>query len=239
MASLAGNTVFVAGASGAVGRPLCQLLLADGWRVVGATRSPERAADLASIGVRPAIVDVYDRDALIRAVVDARPDLVVHQLTDLPKTLDAKRLADALPNNARLREIGTDNLVAAVVAAGATRLVAQSIAFAYAPGDRPFVEESPLDPAMSAVARLEELVLGGPFDGVVLRYGRFYGPRTWSDHPRGEMPVHVEAAADAARRALTRGAPGIYNVAEDDGSVTSAKAERELGWRSSFRIAAG
>jgi nucleoside-diphosphate-sugar epimerase len=217
---------------------MCQLLLADGWRVVGTTRFPEKAGDLAAIGVSPVVVDVFDRDALIRAVVEARPDVVVHQLTDLPKAFDLQRLAAARPNNARLREVGTEHLVAATVAAGAKRVVAQSIAFAYAPGPRPFLEDAPLDSSWSSVARLEELVLSGPFEGIVLRYGRLYGPRTWYAEPRGEAPVHVEAAADAARRAVTHGAPGIYNVAEEDGTVSSARAERELGWRADFRAVA-
>jgi nucleoside-diphosphate-sugar epimerase len=236
VSSIAAKTVFVAGAGGAVGRVLCRLLLDDGWRVVGTTRSSAKAADLAALGVQATIVDVYDRDALIRAVADAAPQVMLHQLTDLPKEFDEERITAALPNNARLREVGTDNLVAAATAAGVKRLVAQSIAFAYAPGPRPYVEASPLDPAQSAVARLEQLVLGGPFEGVVLRYGRFYGPNTWRDRPAGEAPVHVHAAADAARRAVTRGAPGIYNIAEDDGTVTSDKAKRELGWDASFRI---
>ena len=228
--------MFVAGASGAVGRVMCQLLLADGWRVVGTTRFPGKAADLEAIGVRPIVVDVFDRDALIRAVVEAAPDVVVHQLTDLPKELDAERLAAARPNNARIREVGTENLVAATISAGAKRLVAQSIAFAYASGPRPYLEDTPLDPSWSSVARLEELVLGGPFEGIVLRYGRLYGPRTWYNQPNREASVHVDAAADAARRAVTRGAPGIYNVAEDDGTVNSSKAERAFGWRPDFRI---
>jgi nucleoside-diphosphate-sugar epimerase len=212
------------------------LLLGDDWRVAGTTRSSTKAADLTAMGVHATIVDVYDRDALLRAVADAAPEVVVHQLTDLPKDFDQERIAAALPANARLREVGTDNLVAAATAAGVKRLVAQSIAFAYAPGPRPYTEDSPLDPAQPAVARLEQLVLGGPFEGIVVRYGRFYGPNTWRDRPAGEAPVHVEAAADAARRAITRGAPGIYNVAEDDSTVTSEKVKRELGWKASFRL---
>lgn len=239
MTSSTHQTVFLAGASGAVGRVLCRLLLADGWTVVGITRSAAKAADLTAMGVRTTIVDVFDRNALIRAVVSARPQVVVHQLTDLPKEKDPERLEAARPNNARLREVGTDNLVAGAIAAGAKRLVAQSIAFAYAEGPRPYHEDAPLSPTASSVARLEQLVLSGPFEGIVLRYGRFYGPGTWYDRPSSEPPVvHVDAAADAARRAMTRGAPGIYNVAEDDGSVSNTKAVRELGWEPSFRAGA-
>jgi nucleoside-diphosphate-sugar epimerase len=148
-------------------------------------------------------------------------------------------MAAARPRNAQVREVGTANLVAAATSAGAKRLVAQSIAFAYAPGPRPYFEEAALDIATApAVARLEALVLGCALEGIVLRYGRFYGPGTWFETPAGEAPVHVDAAADAARRAMTRGEPGVYNVTEDDGTVSSGKAYRELGWDPTFRLRA-
>ena len=86
------------------------------------------------------------------------------------------------------------------------------------------------------VASLERQTLGGPFEGLVLRYGKLYGPGTGFDTPAAGGPLHVDAAADAARRAVTRGAPGVYNVAEEDGTVSSAKAARELGWHPDFRI---
>lgn len=204
--------------------------------MIGMTRSPSRAGELRLLGVEPAIVDVFDREALIRAVDSAEPQIVIHQLTDLPKEFNPSNMAAARARNARIREVGTENLIAAATSAGARRLVAQSIAFAYAPGPRPHSEEAPLDIATApAVAKLEELVLGCPLDGIVLRYGRLYGPHTWSDVPSGEMPVHVDAAADAARRAVTLGRRGIYNVAEDDGTVSSAKARSELGWNPDFR----
>jgi nucleoside-diphosphate-sugar epimerase len=138
--------------------------------------------------------------------------------------------------NARIREEGTRNLIAAAVAAGAKRLIAQSIAFAYAPGPRPYHEDSPLDPAARAVASLEQQVLAAPMTGVVLRYGRFYGPGTGFDNPAAGGAVHVEAAADAARRAVTHDAKGIYNVAEPGETLTSAKANADLGWSADFRI---
>lgn len=239
MAAKPGN-VFVAGASGAIGRVLCRLLIEDGWRVVGATRSPSTASELEHFGVEPVVVDVFDRDALIRAVDSAAPQVLVHQLTDLPKVFSPASLAAARARNARIREVGTDNLIAAATLAGARRIVAQSVAFAYAPGPRPHAEEAPLDlGAWSAVAKLEALVLGSGLEGLVLRYGRLYGPRTWFDVPSGEAPVHVDAAADAARRAVTHGRPGIYNVAEDDGVVTTAMARAEFGWSAGFRAPAG
>lgn len=237
------HSVFVAGASGVVGIRLCRLLIEDGWSVVGTTRSPDKAAALEAIGVEPTIVDVYDSNALLDSMRSARPHIVVHQLTDLPDALDPALMAEARTRNARIREVGTRNLVAAARAAGATRMVAQSIAFAYAPGPLPYREEAPLnldDPAMAVTARgiasLEEQVLGGPFAGIVLRYGKLYGPGTGFDAPAAGGPLHVDAAADAARRALTHNAPGIYNIAEDDGTVSSEKATQELGWSAAFRI---
>lgn len=239
MNSSSHRTAFVAGASGAIGRVLCKLLIEDGWRVVGATRSPARAAELKQLGVEPVVVDVFDRAALIQSVVAAQPEVVVHQLTDLPKKFSPENMAAARAGNARIREIGTDNLVAAARAAKAKRIVAQSIAFAYVPGPRPCFEDAALDvAAMPSVAKLEELVLGSGLEGIVLRYGRLYGPHTWVDAPAGEGYVHVDAAADAARRAMTLGKPGVYNIAEEDGAVACAKARQELGWTTGFRAEA-
>jgi nucleoside-diphosphate-sugar epimerase len=226
--------VFIAGAAGAIGWPLSRLLLADGWQVTGTTRSAEKAERLRAIGVEPVIVDVFDAEALRRAVAAAKPSVVVHQLTDLPPRLDPALMAEARQRNARMREEGTQNLVAAAIGAGAERLVAQSIAFAYAPGAKPLAETAPLERSYASVASLERQVLGAPMPGVVLRYGRLYGPGTGFDSGNG-APVHVDAAADAARRAMTRG-QGVYNVAEDDGEVDSTRAKAELGWSAAFRI---
>ncbi len=230
------KTAFIAGAAGAIGRVLGSLLLEDGWRVVGTTRSPRKADELRARGVEPVVVDVFDRDALIRLIVAATPHVVIHQLTDLPKEFSAEAMAAARPGNARIREVGTSNLIAAAVAAGASRLIAQSIAFAYGPGPRPIAEDAPIDRgSFPAVATLEELVLAAPMEAIVLRYGRLYGPHTWNTVASGEAPVHVDAAADAARLATTRGKPGAYNIAEDDGVVSSDKARRELGWSPDYR----
>jgi nucleoside-diphosphate-sugar epimerase len=236
--------VFVAGATGAIGRVLCRLLVTDGWHVVGTTRKAEAADKLEAWGVHPVVVDVFDAEALRAAVLAARPAAVIHQLTDLPKQLHAEDLKKALTRNALLREVGTKNLVDACVAAGVSHVIAQSIAFAYAPGPLPFTEEAPLhldasDPIAArtahAVQALERLVLTGPFRGVVLRYGRFYGPGTWASVPPAGAAVHVDAAADAARLALVRGDAGIYNVAEPDGTVSIARAVGQLGWSPTFR----
>lgn len=241
-------TVFLAGAAGAIGRRLCPLLLEDGWRVVGTTRSTAKTGSLRALGVEPVVVDVFDAAALRTAVAQSGARAVIHQLTDLPQLRDPANMAAALARNARLRELGTRNLVAAALAAGVQRLVAQSIAFAYAPGPQPYAEDAPLnisaaDPAAATSARgvasLERQVLEAPFEGIVLRYGRLYGPGTWYDSPPAGAPVHVDAAADAARRALRCGEPGVYNIAQSDGTVTSEKAQRVLGWSPAFRLRGG
>lgn len=237
--------IFLAGASGAIGRPLTRLLVAAGHAVVGTTRSKEKAETIAAAGAEPVVVDVYDAEALRRAVVAARPDVVIHQLTDLPQRRDPQMHAAALARNARVRIEGTPNLVAAARAAGAGRFIAQSVAFAYAPGPMPYDEEAPLDyaatePSRFALVRgitaLEALTLGTPgFDGIVLRYGMLYGPGTWYEAPAARGSLHVDAAAHAAVLALTRGRPGRYNIAEDDGTVAIDRARRELGFDPGYR----
>jgi nucleoside-diphosphate-sugar epimerase len=238
--------VLVAGAGGAIGRVLCRLLIADGHFVVGTTRSPPRAESLRELGVEPVVVDAFDEKALKQNVANACVTVVIHQLTDLPQIRTPETLAEALVRNARLREVGTRNLVAAAIAGGVTRMIAQSVAFAYAPGPQPYDETCALNVGAAetnaattahGVASLEQQVLNAPFGGVVLRYGRFYGPGTWfTTPPPLGTAVHVEAAADAARRAVSHGQLGIYNVAEEDGTVSCAKAHRELGWEPGFRI---
>lgn len=239
------KTIFVAGASGAIGKRLCQILVKEGWSVVGTTRHAEKTSVLEEIGVKPVIVDVFDDKRLIDAVQKAQPEVVIHQLTDLPFGLDPEKMEEALVRNARLREIGTRNLVAAATQAGATRMIAQSIAFVYEPGTTPYMEESPLlnfqDPAYGetakAVASLEQQVLEAPFEGIVLRYGLLYGPETGFDQAVPDFPpVHVDAAAKAASLAIDHGTPGIYNVTEDTGVVNSKKATDLLRWNAGFRL---
>ena len=142
-----------------------------------------------------------------------------------------------------LRIEGTRNLMAAAQAAGVRRVVAQSIAFIYAPGPKPHREGDPLDESeaqrmtVSGVVALEDSVLKTPgIDGVVLRYGRLYGPGTWFAAASGTGPLSTDAAAHAALLAVSRGAPGIYNIAEDDGALSIEKARRELGFDPGFRM---
>src|SRR3954452_12324413 len=132
--------IFLAGAGGDVGRRLLPLLLGAGHQVTGTTRSPDKAAQLRSAGVTPAVVDVFDTDALRAAVIAARPEVIIHQLTDLPREVDQERLADAYVKNARIRMEGTRNLIAAAQAASARRLIVQSVAFAYVAGREPHAE---------------------------------------------------------------------------------------------------
>lgn len=225
------NTVFLAGASGVVGQLIVPFLVRDGWRVVGTTTSPEKVGLVESLGAEAVVIDVYDAGALEAAVVAAAPMVVMHQLTSLPDGLDPAQMPAARARNARIRDEGTRNLVAAAVAAKATRLVAQSIAFAYAPGPTPHRETDPLDEAHWGVVSLERAVMAAPMNALVLRYGHFYGPGTGVEQPSAPGSVHVRAAANAARLAARRGVPGIYNIAEDDGAVTVARAELDLGWR--------
>lgn len=235
--------IFLAGASGAIGRRLAPLLVAKGWVVAGSTRSKTKVAQLEELGVEALVVDVFDGAALQRSLASFRPEIVIHQLTDLPYALEESAMTDALVRNARLRDEGTRNLVAAAVQAGAQRLIAQSISFIYAEGSQPHREEDPLLPVthpvyggtVEAVMSLEGQVTEAPLEGLVLRYGLFYGPGTGFDAPIAPGSVHVDAAAKAAELAVTRGRPGIYNVAETDGATSSDKAIESLGWDAAWR----
>jgi nucleoside-diphosphate-sugar epimerase len=234
--------VFVAGAAGAVGAALVPLLIEAGYAVYGSTRDARRADALRAQGVQPVVVDVFDAAALKAALAGIAPWAVIHQLTDLPKDLDPARMAEAGVRNARVRTEGTRNLVAAAQAAGVRRLVAQSIAWAYAPGPRPFTEAQPLDVhaegarrvSVDGVVALEQSVLGAHgvqgITATVLRYGQLYGPGTSTDVAKGPMPLHVADAARAALLALQRSGGGVFNIAEDSAEVSSDKAKRELGW---------
>ena len=135
--------IFLAGASGVIGRPLIRLLCAAGHTVTGATRTASKAAEIEALGARAVVVDVFYEAALQRAVAAARPEVVIHQLTDLPDVSDPAKMAEARERNSRLRTEGTRNLMAAAKAAGVRRVVAQSIAFIYAPGRKPYKEDEP------------------------------------------------------------------------------------------------
>jgi nucleoside-diphosphate-sugar epimerase len=236
--------VFVAGATGVIGTPLVPQLLEAGHEVTAMTRSVLRAAQLEAVGADPVVCDAFDGDGVQAAVADAAPEAVIHQLTALPPRLDWAD-PDVFDENNRVRTEGTRVLVDAALAGGARRVVAQSIAFAYAPtGDRVKEEDAalfsdappPFGGAVAAIVELEERVtVTAGIEGLVLRYGMLYGPGTYHDRRgataldiiAGREPLvegatgmyswlHVEDAASAAVAALERGAPGIYNVVDDE-----------------------
>jgi 2-alkyl-3-oxoalkanoate reductase len=235
--------VFVAGASGAMGKPLVRQLLATGHEVTGTTRKEDRAAEIEAAGATAVVCDAMDSDGLGRAVAEAGPEVVVHALTALPGRIDWK--SDPLAATNRLRSEGTRNLIAAAAAAGARRVVAESVAFLYAPrGGWVKDEESPLftaapDPfgaAVEALADLERQVLGAEgVEGVVLRFGWFYGPGTSyardgsqaDEARRRRLPVvgkgsgtfsfiHVEDVAAATIAAVEGESRGVFNVVDDE-----------------------
>jgi 2-alkyl-3-oxoalkanoate reductase len=233
--------VFVAGGSGAIGVPLVRALVAAGHQVTASTRSEKNAAMLKSLGATPAIVDALDADALRRAVVDAHPTHVVHQLTALPK--GGPKTAKDLDATNRLRIDGTRNLVAAAIAAGAQRILAGSFALISAkksgvPAD--------VAAAAAAVDSLETQVLdagrSGAIEGIVLRYGLFYGPDAASmremiamakrrmlpaiRNDRSLLPwIHVDDAASATVAALEHAPAGrTYDIVDDEPISFSAMA---------------
>jgi nucleoside-diphosphate-sugar epimerase len=236
--------IFLAGATGVVGRRVASLLCDAGHEVTGTTRTADKIPLLREFGVVPVVVDVFDAGALAAAVVAARPEIVIHQLTDLPSAPGTPGYSAAQEANRRLRIEGTRNLMQAARMAGVRRAVAQSIAFIYAPGDGMRDEDDPLDLAADGVRQstvqgivaLEHAVLAtAGIDGIALRYGYFYGPDTWYGLPPKPPSVHVEAAAHAAVLAVSKG-DGIYNIAEDCDILSSAKAKRELGFDPAFRM---
>ena len=192
----------------------------------------------------PAVLDVFDAGTVTASMRAAKPEVVIHQLTDLPREFDEALIAASYAKNARIRTEGTRNLIATAQAAGARRFIVQSIAFGYAPGGEPHPETDPLnlaDPLRAvtvkgAVDMEQQVVSASGLDAIVLRYGLLYGPGTWREASSGPKPaLHVDAAAHAALLAITRGAAGVYNIADDDGAVSIAKARTELGFDPRFR----
>jgi 2-alkyl-3-oxoalkanoate reductase len=240
--------IFVAGATGALGKQLVPQLVANGHDVVGMTRTESKQDEVRSLGARPAVADAVDADAVAQAVAEAEPEVIVHQLTALSGSLDMRKIDQFFATTNRLRTEGTDHLLAAGRAVGARRFVAQSFAgWPFARTDGPVKSETdPLDPnppramreALAAIRHLEDAVTGADWiDGIVLRYGGFYGPGTsLSSDPRSEISenvrkrkfpvvgsgaglwsfVHIADAASATVAAIERGRPGIYNVVDDE-----------------------
>jgi nucleoside-diphosphate-sugar epimerase len=243
--------VFLAGATGAVGKRLVPMLVAAGHEVAGMTRTPEKAKALLAAGAEPVVADALDGEAVRDAVVRARPAIVIHELTSLAKMRDLKHFDREFELTNRLRTEGTEHLLAAAQAAGAERFVAQS--YTGWPnarnGDRLKDESDELDTnppeamsrSLDAIRRLEEMVSGAAhLTGVVLRYGALYGPGT-SLGENGEMTemvrqrelpifgegtgvwsfLHIDDAAQAAVMALERGNSGLYNIVDDEPAEVS------------------
>jgi nucleoside-diphosphate-sugar epimerase len=231
--------VFIAGATGAIGRPFVAALVTSGHEPIAMTRSAEKADALRARGIEACVCDVYDEPGLTRAVADAHPDQIVHLLTDLPHAFNMRRYEQQIASTGRLRSVGTANLIAAATAAGVERIVAESIAFVYSPvGDWVKDESAPLasdalPAAAEPVADLERQVQAA--GGIVLRYGWLYGLGTayalggsWASAlRRRQLPiigagdgtfsfVHVEDAARATVAALEHRGPAIYNVVDDE-----------------------
>ena len=261
--------IFVAGATGALGRRLVPQLLARGHEVVAMTRDAARAAGLEAAGARIAVADALEGTAMADAIADARPDVVVHQLTALTGIGDLRNFDREFATTNRLRREGTDRIIAAARAAGAHRLVAQSFAgWPYAREGGPVkTEEDALDPSPVAAMRethaalrhLEAAVTGAEgMDGLVLRYGGFYGPGSgmargaeqWEVVRARKFPIvgdgggvwsfiHVADAAEATVAAIEHGSRGVYNVVDDDPAPVAewlpALAE-ELGAKKPVRV---
>lgn len=238
--------VLVAGATGAIGRPLVRQLREAGHEVAGTTRSPQRAESLRAMGVKPMVLDVRDTDALRATVMEAEPEVVINQLTSLPDKINYRKFAETFAANNELRGTVAPALAGIAAEAGARRLIAQSVCFFYASTgkrvhgeDDPLLElppETPMSSGITAAAALERSTIETPgLEGIVLRYGYLYGPEVGSvpggfevdEVRRRRYPivgdgtgifsmVHVEDAASAAVAAVERGAPGIYNICDDD-----------------------
>jgi 2-alkyl-3-oxoalkanoate reductase len=233
--------VFVAGATGVIGQHLVPSLVAAGHEVTGTTRSPARAAQLQAAGATPVIVDGLDRQAVLDAVKAAQPDIIVHQMTALTSMRSFRNFDKEFAATNELRVKGTDYLLEAARQAGARRFIAQSfIGWDNArTGSLVKTEEDPLDPhpvsstrqSMAAIKHVEETVPGAVPEGVVLRYGFLYGHGA-SDSmldivKKRQMPVigggtgiwsftEVTDAVSATVAAVSRGAPGLYNIVDDD-----------------------
>lgn len=235
--------VLVAGASGAIGRPLVPLLLAAGHEVLGTTRREAAAVALREAGATAVVCDLLEPGRARALVAEQRPDVVVDQLTSLPRDFDPRR-RDVYDANDRIRRDGSGALIAAAAELGVRRYVLQSVAFLYAPvggpvkaEDAPVWDDAPL-PFRRAVEVLranERALAAAPLEGLVLRYGFFYGPGTWYASDGAVMTqlaarrfpligdgagmlsfVHVADAAAATAAAIERGAAGIYNVVDDE-----------------------
>jgi 2-alkyl-3-oxoalkanoate reductase len=243
--------VFIAGASGALGVQLVPDLVAEGHQVVAMTKTASKQDELRALGARPVVADALDADAVARVVGEAEPEVIVHQLTALSgpvKAMDLRRPDRVFAATNRLRTEATDHLLAAGHAVGARRFVAQSFGgWRFARTGGPVQTEAdpldpnppaPLRPGLAAILHLEQAVTTIEWgEGLVLRYGGFYGPGTGlSSDPDAQMTapirkrlfplvgdgggvwsfIHIEDAAAATVAAIEHGRPGVYNIVDDE-----------------------
>jgi 2-alkyl-3-oxoalkanoate reductase len=260
--------VFVAGATGAIGKQLIPQLVAAGHEVTGMARSPEKADALRALGAKAAVADGLDRTAVREAVLRAEPEAVIHQMTSLTGTFNLKKFDEFFALTNRLRTEGTDYLLEAAQAAGARRFLAQSQCNDFErTGGLVKSEDDPLDPdppaalrrLLAALRHLEAATLGAAgIEGLALRYANFYGPGT-NLAPGGEMVelvrkrrlpiigdgsgvwslIHMVDAAAATVAAVERGAPGVYNVADDEPAparIWLPELARVLGAKPPLRV---
>jgi nucleoside-diphosphate-sugar epimerase len=237
--------ILVAGATGAIGRRLVPALLTAGHSVIGMSHSFGKASLITALGAEPLIVDALDRAAVVDAIHRTGPDVVIHELTAIPPALDLRKFGRQFETTNLLRTQATDYLLAGARDAGVRRFIAQSFAgwpFARL-GNMVKFEDAPLDPnpprllrsTLQAIQHLEAAVVAAPMEGIVLRYGAFYGPGTsvamdgaiTEAVRRRAFPivgpgtgmwswVHIDDAASATALAVERAAPGIYNIVDDD-----------------------
>jgi 2-alkyl-3-oxoalkanoate reductase len=259
--------VFVAGASGAIGQYLLPALAAKGHQVTATTRSPAKAGRLRALCADPMVVDGLDAVAVGEAVARAEPDAVIHQMTGLAGVTSLRRFDRAFAVTNELRTSGTDHLLAAAAAAGVRRFIAQSYTgwTNVRAGGPVKTEEDPLDPSppaaqretLAAISHLERAVLtAAPIEGIVLRYGSFYGPGASDEFValirRRRVPVvgdgagvwsflHISDAASATVAALEHGGPGVYNVVDDDPASVAEWLPflaRAVGAKAPYRVSA-
>jgi len=263
--------VFLAGATGAIGKRLLPLLVQAGHSVTGMTRTESKAADIRAAGAGAAVVDALDATAVANAVERATPEVIVHELTAIPQDLDVRKFEQQFKLTNRLRTEGTDNLLAAASRAGVKRVVAQSYAaWPYErTGGAVKTEADPLDPdppaamreTLHAIQHLESAVLHARgIDGTVLRYGGFYGPGNAIGEGGAVLEavrhrrfpvigggtgiwsfIHIDDAARATVAAVERGAPGIYNITDDEPAPVSEwlpELAEILGAKTPFKLPA-
>jgi len=221
--------IFLAGAAGAIGLPLAQLLVKQGYTVTGTTRQKQRVSQLTDIGVKPVLVDIYDRRSLKLLLKTESPDIVIHQLTDLPLGVPAEKMEEGRIRNNQIRLEGTRNLLDAMDNLKIGRLIVQSIAFQYNAGHLPHAESDKL--SSEALEQFETMVLESGFKTTVLRYGRFYGGRTGVERMQEPCRVNVISAAHATILALGKLKKPVYNVCEDSEYADNRAFIQETGWK--------